>query len=255
MQPARVGSWPWAVRTGGKLSRADQRALLLQAAQIQWRRLLAGVTRSLGKHSFTLTPESLHIPDSPTALRAAELCAQLSPVWMAHHCTRTYLWGSLFALRSALSYDEELLYVAAMLHDLGLSPAHWGKDSTAHCFAVEGARAAKVFAHEAQWDEQRQDALAEAICLHLNVSVSMKQGVEAHLLQAGASCDVIGTASRTIAQRTRARVLDLYPRLDFKREFSACLREQVELRPDARAAMLYHSFQFGARIARAPFEE
>jgi hypothetical protein len=243
------------VRTGGKLSRADQLALLRQAAQVQWRRLSVRFTRTLVKHSFSLTPESLHIPDSPTAQRAAELCALLSPVWLAHHCTRTYFWGSLLALRSALSYDEELLYVAAMLHDLGLTPAHWGKDPMAHCFAVEGARAAKVFAHEAQWDEQRQDALAEAICLHLNVTVSLKQGVEAHLLQAGASCDVIGASSRAITPKTRTLVLERFPRLDFKREFAACLREQVELRPEARAAMLFHSFQFGERIASAPFEE
>jgi hypothetical protein len=255
MQHASVGSWPWAVRTGGKLSRADQLALLRQAAQVQWRQLVARVARSLGQHSFSPTLESLHIPDSPTALRAAVLCAQLSPVWLAHHCTRTYLWGSLLARRSASSYDEELLYVAAMLHDLGLTPDHWGKDPTAHCFAVEGARAAKVFAHEAQWDEQRQDALAEAICLHLNVIVSLKQGVEAHLLQAGASCDVIGASSGAITPKIRAPVLERYPRLDFKREFAACLREQVELRPYARAAMLYHSFQFGKRIASASFEE
>src|ERR1051326_2738178 len=117
MKHAGVGTWPWAQRTGGRLSQADRRALMNQAMQTQWRRLIGRATRSFGKHYFSITPESLRIPDSPTAVRAAELCAQLSPEWLAHHCTRTYLWGSLLALRKSLAYDEEQLYVASLLHD------------------------------------------------------------------------------------------------------------------------------------------
>lgn len=255
MKHSGVGTWPWAERTGGKLSQADQRALMNQALQMQWRRLVGRVTRSSRKYYFPIAPESLRIPDSPTATRAAELCAQLSPVWLAHHCARTYLYGSLLALRKGQSYDEELFYVASMLHDLGLTPTHWGKDPTAHCFAVEGARAAKAFAHQEQWDEQRQDALAEAICLHLNVTVGLEHGAEAHLLQAGASCDVIGASYRAISSKARALVLELYPRLGFKRELGSCMREQIATRPDCRVALLYRYFQFGDRIAAAPFEE
>jgi hypothetical protein len=256
MKQSGVGTWPWAQRTGGTLSRADQQALMNQAMQMQWRRLVGRVTRSFGrKRYFPLTPESLRIPDSPSATRAADLCAQLSPVWLAHHCARTYLYGSLLALRSGISYDEELLYVAAMLHDLGLTPAHWGKDPTAQCFAVEGARAAQAFAREEQWAAQRQDALAEAICLHLNVTVGLAHGAEAHLLQAGASCDVIGAAYRAISPKARALVLERYPRLGFKQHIGTCLREQVTLRPASRIALLHRNFQFGERIAAAPFAE
>lgn len=255
MQHSGVGTWPWAERTGGKLSRADQRALMRQALQLQGRRLAGRITRRFGRGYAAIASESLRIPDSPTAIRAAELCMQLSPLWLTHHCTRSYLWGSLLAMREALTYDEEFLYIAAMLHDLGLTPTHWGKDATAQCFAVEGARAAKAFAREAQWDARRQEAVAEAICLHLNVVVPVQQGVEAHLLQAGASCDVIGAAYQAIAPKTRALVLEQYPRLDFKQELGNCLHQQVLLRPDARAALLYQRFQFGERIASASFEE
>jgi HD superfamily phosphodiesterase len=255
MHSGDVGSWSWAERTGGKLSRADRRALLNQALRFQWRRVAGRVARRFGQKHAAVVMESLRVPDSPTALRAAELCAQLSPLWLTHHCTRTYLWGCALGLRASLSYDEEFLYIAAMLHDLGLTPDHWGKDATAQCFGVEGARAAKAFAREAGWDARRQDALAEAICLHLNVVVPVRQGVEAHLLQAGASCDVIGAAYHAIAPKTRALVLEQYPRLDFKREITNTLRQQVLLRPDARAALLAHNLQFGERIARAPFAE
>jgi len=255
MDYSRVGTWTWAERTDGKLRQADRRGLLHQAMQLQWRRLVAQTTRRFGRKHAAISADSLRIPDTPTATRAADLCMQLSPLWLTHHCTRTYLWGSLLAKREALSYDEEFLYIAAMLHDLGLTSSHWGKDTTAQCFAVEGARAAKAFAREVAWDARRQDALAEAICLHLNVVVPVEQGVEAHLLQAGASCDVIGTAYHAIAPKTRALVLEQYPRLHFKQEIEDCLHQQVLLRPEARAALLYHRFQFGERIANAPFAE
>lgn len=242
-------------RTGGKLSQADRRALMRQAVHLQWSRLEGRIARALGKRQAGITEESFHIPDSALALRAAEVCALISPTWLQHHCTRTYVWGSLLALRREVSYDAELLYVAAMLHDLGLTPPYWGKDATAHCFAVEGARAAKTFALEAHWDEQRQEALAEAISLHLNVEVDVEQGVEAHLLHAGAAYDVIGAAFQSIAPATRLMVVERYPRLSFKHEMEVCLQQQVALRPDSRVAMLYDAFQFGKRITAAPFEE
>lgn len=255
MKHSVVGNWPWAQQTGGKLSRADRWALMNQAVQTQWSRLAGRVSRSLGSKYTAITVESFHIPDTSIAMRAAELCTQLSPLWLTHHCTRTYLWGTLLALRDDLHYDEELLYVAAMLHDLGLTPSHWGKDPTAHCFAVEGARAAKEFAREARWDEQRQDTLAEAISLHLNVTVGQEQGVEAHLLHGGASCDVIGASYHAFAPTTRSLVLRRYPRLNGKQELDGHLRQQVTLRPDSRIALLYSAFQFGNRIVRAPYEE
>lgn len=255
MKLATVGTWPWAERTGGKLSRADQRALMNQALQVQWHRLSARVMQRFGKKTINLTPESLRIPDSPIAVRAAELCNQLSPLWLTHHCSRTYLWGTQLARRNVLAYDEELFYVAAMMHDLGLTPSHWGKDSTAQCFAVEGARAAKHFAQEERWGEQRQDALAEAISLHLNVAVGLGQGIEAHLLQAGSSLDAIGFSYHAISDETRSQVLEQYPRLNFKQELDRCVRQQATLRPASRMALLYQTFQFGERIIRAPFEE
>lgn len=255
MQHAPVGSWSWATRTGGKLSTGDRRSLMQQALTVQVHRLVSQVTRALGGKPVQVAIERFRLPDSASALRAAELCTQLSPLWLEHHCTRTYLWGSLLAQRQGLKYDEELLFVAAMLHDLGLTETHLGKAADAHCFSVEGARAAKAFAGEEQWDERRQEALAEAICLHLNVTVDIKLGAEAHLLQAGAAYDVIGTSYQSIAPKTRSLVLERYPRLGFKHEINASLQQQVLLRPDSRAAFLYHSLDFGERIAHAPFAE
>ena len=250
-----VGNWPWAMHTGGKLSQRDRRSLMKQMLTIQFHRLVKRLTPAFRRQHIPLTIEHLHVPDSTSAIRAAEACAELSPPWLQHHCTRTYLWGSVLAMRDSLKYDEELLFVASMLHDLGLMEAHLGQTADVYCFAVEGARAAKVFADHEQWNEHRQNALAEAISLHLNVTVGMGFGVEAHLLQMGAAYDVLGTSYRAIAPATRSLILEQYPRLGFKREFNACLQQQIVMRPDSRVAFYYHSAQFGERLAHAPFAE
>jgi HD superfamily phosphodiesterase len=228
---------------------------MVQALQLQWHRIGRHITPIWGRKRAPMTAESFPFPDSRFAFRASEVCAQVAPLWLQHHCTRTFIWGSLLAMRKDLRYDAELLYVASMLHDLGLTASYWGKDATASCFGVEGAHAAKSLAAEAQWDERRQEALAEAISLHLNVAVAVKQGIEAHLLHAGAAYDVLGTSFREIAASARMLVVQRYPRLGFKDEMRVCLQRQSSLRPQSRVALLEHRFQFRRRIARAPFGE
>lgn len=76
-----------------------------------------------------------------------------------------------------------------MLHDVGLTPH--AASPAEHCFAVRGARYArsKLQAHAS---EEQLHAVATAISLHLDLKVERSQGLEAHLLQAGAGVDVLG---------------------------------------------------------------
>ncbi|MBA3826002.1 MAG: hypothetical protein H0X24_19145 [Ktedonobacterales bacterium] len=250
-----VGSWSWSQRTGGALSTADQRALMAQAVQVQWRRLAKRILPVWGKGTASITDASFIIPDTQVALRAASACAQVSPLWLQHHCSRAYVWATLLAKHADLRYDAELLYVAAMLHDLGLTATYARSDATAHCFGVVGARATNALAVAAQWTEARQAALFDAISLHLNISVAINQGVEAHLLHAGTSYDVIGTNHRKISPAARLHIIENYPRLNFKQEITTSLREQSVLHPNSRAAFLERRFAFSQRIANAPFHE
>ena len=63
--------------------------------------------------------ERIRPPETPTAQAAAQLCAEASSEAIANHAFRTYLWARLLALRDGVRYDDELLYVASVLHDLG----------------------------------------------------------------------------------------------------------------------------------------
>ena len=63
------------------------------------------------------------------------------------------------------SIDREALYVAAVLHDVGLFQA--SPPASEHCFSVGSAREARRIARDAGWDEARQDRIAEAITTNL----------------------------------------------------------------------------------------
>ena len=77
----------------------------------------------------------VRIPDTPLAKAVVDLLEATSPQFICNHCVRTYVFGTL-AVRSVgrSIIDEEIAYCAALLHDLGLVPAHAGENR----FEVDG---------------------------------------------------------------------------------------------------------------------
>ena len=55
-----------------------------------------------------------------------------------HHSTRVYCFGAPVGLRKKLRFDPELLYIGAMLHDIGLTKEY---SSATERFEVDGANA------------------------------------------------------------------------------------------------------------------
>src|SRR6185295_1096421 len=123
-----IGALAWARRTGGRLSAGDRLAFALGAI----RELRRQVEMALGE---------IALPETPAARAAAELCRGASSPALAGHCERTYLWGALLGARDGIAFDSELLYVACLLHDLGLT-GRFAPQGTTACFALAGAEAA-----------------------------------------------------------------------------------------------------------------
>src|SRR5690242_1181894 len=80
-------------------------------------------------------------PDSPVAQAANKLVLEVSPPFLYYHCVRTYVFAHILGERDNLRYDQELLYLGALLHDLGLTEC-FDKD---HPFELDGANAARTF--------------------------------------------------------------------------------------------------------------
>ena len=61
----------------------------------------------------------IKLPDSQIAREATELVRQHEPEILFNHSVRVYVFGSMKGTRQNIKFDPELLYVAALFHDLG----------------------------------------------------------------------------------------------------------------------------------------
>ena len=71
-------------------------------------------------------PDSrLGLPDSDIACAARQFVFDVSPLFVAHHNVRSYLFARELAaakgLQSDVDYDDELVFLSCILHDLGVT--------------------------------------------------------------------------------------------------------------------------------------
>jgi hypothetical protein len=196
-----------------------------------------------------LTGLGMPVPDSAVARRARELIADVATPWLVNHSVRSYAWAVELARHDQLEFDPEILYVAAMLHDIGLVPAYdLGGD-----YAVDGAIAAERLAVEAGEPEPRARAIYDAIALHNDEAMPADPAAEVVLLWDATGVDVTGERFTDVRSAIIPAVLAAYPRLDFKREFSARFVDQVSRKPTSVAAAMA-ARGILEETAQAPFD-
>ena len=91
-------------------------------------------------------------PQTPTATAALAVATRFYTPALLNHCVRSYLWGTMYGAAHGITYDDELLYVSAMLHDIGLTDAF---DSHRLPFEEAGGELAWVFGVAAGWPADR----------------------------------------------------------------------------------------------------
>ncbi|WP_176055634.1 HD domain-containing protein [Paraburkholderia caribensis] len=149
------------------------------------------------------------IPDSQLAREVAQLIRDTESELLFNHSTRVYLWGALLGKRNGVAFDSELLYVASMFHDIGLTSAY--RDSELR-FEVDGANAARDFLRNHHVDEADVAKVWTAVALHTTPGIPEHMHGEIALVQAGAGMDVAGRGFDTFSEEQRAAVIAAWPR-------------------------------------------
>ncbi|WP_318263160.1 HD domain-containing protein [Mycolicibacterium goodii] len=133
------------------------------------------------------------LPDSHMCSAAFDLAESSSPDFLHNHCVRSYLFGrelaAIHGLRAGVDYDEEVVFLVAVLHDLGLT-AYGSGDQR---FEVDGADAAGRFLRELGLAEPRVRIVWETIALHTSVGLGHRFGTEHAVCHGGIDLDVVGT--------------------------------------------------------------
>jgi hypothetical protein len=149
------------------------------------------------------------IPDSQLAREVTQLIRDTESELLFNHSTRVYLWGAVLGRRKNLVYDPELLYVAAMFHDIGLTSIY--RESPLR-FEVDGANAARDFLRSRHIAEADIEKVWMAVALHTTPGVPEHMHGEIALVQAGAGMDVAGRGFEEFTNEQRAAVVEVYPR-------------------------------------------
>ncbi|CAB3642335.1 hypothetical protein LMG22037_00397 [Paraburkholderia phenoliruptrix] len=169
------------------------------------------------------------IPDSQLAREVAELIRDTESELLFNHSTRVYLWGALLGKRKSIAFDPELLYVAAMFHDIGLTSAY--RDSELR-FEVDGANAARDFLRSHHIDEVDVARVWAAVALHTTPGIPEYMDGEIALVQAGAGMDVAGRGFDAFSEEQRAAVVAAYPRgADFAGKMIDAFYDGMKHRP------------------------
>jgi hypothetical protein len=193
----------------------------------------------------------LGLPDTPSTRAAEALCREASEGFLANHQLRSYLWASVLGQARDIAVDHEALFIAAALHDLGLTDRFRGDG----CFEVIGGDAAARFVAGLGWPEDRAEVVRRAIVLHIEPSVPIEAGPVAHVLDLGITVDISGGRLDEIDPGTKAEVLEAFPRLDFKRRMTDVLRRDADAQPECATALWFDQVDLAGRIAGAGFDD
>jgi transcriptional regulator GlxA family with amidase domain len=172
----------------------------------------------------------LAVPHTALAAAAHEVATEL-PAAILNHSVRSYLFARLVAQSRALEpgvdFDDELLYVACVLHDTGLAAS---ADSGAR-FEVDGADLAEqlLSAHGVPTD--RATIVWDAIALHTSSGIAERKQAETQLARAGIALD-FGAGAEIVPDDTARAIHQAWPRLDMARCLADAIVAQAAGRPN-----------------------
>ena len=163
---------------------------------------------------------------------------------VAGHSIRTFLFARLIAARdgslSDAAYDEDVLFAACVLHDLGLGSRAAGEAR----FEVEGADLAAEFLAGHGLAADDIDRVWEAIALHSSHGIAVRRGLISSLTYRGIVMDA-GSPIDTLPAGQREQVLAAYPKPAGDRSVPDAIIEHA-----ARSAAAAPPYSISAELLR-----
>jgi hypothetical protein len=142
---------------------------------------------------------------------ALTLVRESEPTPIAAHSVRSYLFARLLAhhrqLDAPRDYDDELLFAACVLHDVGLSQ-QGDRDGR---FEVDGADVAASFLTAEGVPAAQVDQVWEAIALHTSAGIAERRGPVCWLTRGGIGMD-FGRGVDSVSDSDAAAIHAAYPR-------------------------------------------
>jgi hypothetical protein len=208
------------------------------------------------------------IPHSPLAVATAETVRASLPEVLTRHASRVFVFASLDARREDYSCDDDVLYVAAMFANMGLSAAY---AHSALRYEIDSADAACAFLKYHGAPSGVLDEVWRAIALHTTPGLPARTSPLARMLAAAVRTDLfadnLGAYAYAYAHAERVAILAAYPRgAGFKEKMIEAIGRGVAHRPLSTFGTLsadvlehinpeFHRLNFCGLILGAPWKD
>ncbi len=176
------------------------------------------------------------VPDTAAARGALELATEYQSPSITAHAMRSWLWAEAFAVvEGRQELDHELLFVAALLHDIGTVTEF---DNHTISYEHAGGHVAVALTAGAGWPAERRQRVLDVIVRHNWPSVDPDVDVEGYLLEIATGLDISGARPDALPEAFLREVLAAHPRGTLAEEFGACVVDQAQRKPDTSARRL-----------------
>jgi hypothetical protein len=178
----------------------------------------------------TVLISGVSVPNSALAKEATDLVRDTESPLLFSHSTRVYYFASLAGEKQGLKFDSDLLYIAAMFHDMGLTSLYSSKSDR---FEVDGANAARAFLRQHKISQQEIDTVWTAIALHTTPGIPQYMRPVVALLTNGVEMDVLGIAYSEFSDADREAIVAAYPRTErFKEDIIQAFYDGIHHKPE-----------------------
>src|SRR5579862_5991265 len=169
----------------------------------------------------------IKVPDTLLVRDAIDLSRSASEPFLFNHVMRSWLFSVLLSESAERAPDAELLAVATILHDLGLTDRYTAENR----FEVDGANAARSFLKGRGISTQQTQVVWDAIALHTTRSIALHKEPEVAMTHAGIAVDAIGVGLDRIPLDKQRTILAEFPRLALKNQLQSSLCNIVRRKP------------------------
>jgi hypothetical protein len=180
--------------------------------------------------------------DTPAVRAAFEHARRHLPAYLLNHVARSWVFAVSIARNAGTAFDNEVVAVAALLHDMALVPVADGP----YRFEVNGANAARDFARGQGFDERRGQLVWDAVALHSTATIAVHKETDVALVVRGIGVDFGRPDYSLFAREEMEGIVRSIPRLNMKCEFKKCLCDIAREHPEKT----YNNFirEFGERF-------
>ena len=192
-------------------------------------------------------------PRTAATEAAVAFAAEHSPQWLLNHTVRSYFYARSIAaarnLTAGVDYDDETLFLATVLHDIGLTDAGQGPNR----FEVDGAFRAARFAREHGLSDAAADQIWDAVALHTSPGIAPHKHTVGALAHFGIGADMFAFGIEEVDRAVVDAAHEAFPYLDLRNNIHAQLVHQIDEQPSKWAPVSFVDIVYRKHRPDNPF--